>query len=699
MKKEIKAYFRKHPSIKIKPRDLAKKLNAREPHIYAKLKDILFKLTKEEYLEREGKRYSLKIDKEEKQKSYFGVVQIIDDGKYGFVVLKDSIFDDVFIAERNLGNALNGDKVEIEIFEKQRGKSKEGKIIDILERKHQEIIGKLEKSGVSHFVIPDKTDFHRDVFINKKNLKGAKDGDKVIVSDIKWAKNAANPEGKITEKLGKAGTHEADILSIAKEFNLRHKFPPIVLNHAKNIDVKIKEDEIKKRMDLRDKNIFTIDPDDAKDYDDAVSIEEQPNGNFLIGIHIADVSHYLEENSPIFKGAKKRGTSVYLVGNVIPMLPEKLSNQVCSLVPNEDRLTFSVMVEMTPRGKVENYKIGKSVINSKRRFTYDEVQNILENKKGEFYDELCKLNNIALKLRKKRMSQGSINFHTPEVDFTLDKNGKPIGIKVKEIKDSNKLVEEYMLLANQIVAKHINKNRKNVPPFVYRVHDLPDEEKLNEFANFVKSLGFSFDPKSASNAQEFQKVLEQVEGTPDDALVNEVAIRSMAKAIYSTENIGHFGLGFKFYTHFTSPIRRFPDLIIHKLLFRYLHGGKPLYNQQQLENISEDCSAQERTAVSAERLSVKLKQIQFMNDKVGEEFKGVISGITNFGMFIELRESLAEGLIRLRDIKDDFYIFDEKQYAIIGQDTEKKYRLGDEVEVKLIRVDELKKEIDFALLN
>ncbi len=697
MKKEVKSYFIKHPAIKIKPRELAKKLNARAPHLYAKLKNVLFKLQKEEFLERQGKRYSLKRD--EKEKTLTGIVQIINEGKYGFVVLKNSVLNDVFVAERNLGNALNGDTVEIEIFNKKRGKSSEGKIIDVLERKHNEIIGKLEKNGSLYFVIPDEPEIHRDIFIHKGKTKGAKNGDKVLVGDIKWDKNAANPEGAIKEKLGKAGSYKAEILSLAKEFDLRYKFPPKVLNQAKKIDVKVKEDEISNRVDLRNKNIFTIDPDDAKDFDDAVSIEELDNGNSLIGIHIADVSHFIDEASPIFREAKKRGTSVYLVGTVIPMLPEKLSNQVCSLVPNEDRLTFSMSVEMTPRGKVENYKIFKSVINSKRRFTYNEVQEILDNKQGDFYEELNKLNNLAKKLRKKRTRQGSINFHTPEVSFSLDESGKPVDINVKVIKDSHKLIEEYMLLANQVVAKHINRTRKNVPPFIYRVHDLPDEEKLNEFASFVKSLGFSFDPRSASNPQEFQKLLDEVEGTPDDALVNEVAIRSMAKAVYSTDNIGHFGLGFKFYTHFTSPIRRFPDLIVHKLLFEYLNEQKVKYNQAQLEGICEDCSIKERSAINAERLSVKLKQIEYMNDKVGEDFRGVISGITNFGIFVELRENLAEGLIRLRDIKDDFYIFDEKQYAIIGQDTGNKYRLGDEIDVKLIRVDESKREIDFALLN
>lgn len=697
MKKEIKAYFSKHPSIKIKPRELAKKLNAREPHLYEKMKDVLFNLYSEKFLDREGKRYFLHIEAD--QKNYTGVVQIIDDGKYGFVVLNNSTIKDVFIAERNLGTALNGDHVEVELFDKHRGKNKEGRIIKVIERKYKEVVGKLVKSNSTSFVIPGQPDFHRDIYISRNNLKGAKNGDKVLVGNIVWNDRSSNPEGVIKENFGKAGSYEAELMNVARELNLNYKFSPKVIAQANKTNADINESEIKSRLDLRNKVVFTIDPDDAKDYDDAVSIEELNNGNLSIGIHIADVAHYVNESSPIYKESYKRANSIYLVGSVIPMLPEKLSNQICSLVPNEDRLTFSVIVEMTKRAAIVDYKISKSIINSKRRFTYNEVQEILDSKSGDFFDELNALNNIAVKLRNKRMKFGSINFHTPEVNFTLDDKGTPIDIKIKEVKDSHKLVEEFMLLANQIVAKHISSNKTNVSPMVFRIHDLPDEEKLKEFASFVKSLGYSFDPGSANNSKEFQRLLSEVEGTEDDALINEVAIRSMAKAVYSTDNIGHYGLGFKHYTHFTSPIRRFPDLIVHKLLFNYIAGNKPGYSKTQLEEICEHCSAQERNAISAERLSVKLKQIEYLKNKIGEEFTAIISGITNFGIFVELRETLSEGLIRLRDIKDDYYLFDEKQYAIVGQESGKRYRLGDKIDVKLIRVDESKREIDFTLLN
>ncbi|MHB8930606.1 MAG: ribonuclease R family protein, partial [Melioribacteraceae bacterium] len=387
-------------------------------------------------------------------------------------------------------------------------------------------------------------------------------------------------------------------------------------------------------------------------------------------------------------------------GKVIPMLPEKLSNSICSLVLNKDRLTYSVIVEMTPRSKIVSYEIHKSIINSKRRFTYDEVQEILDNKEGELWDEINQLNKIAQTLRQKRMSKGSINFFSPEVKFRLDKNGVPVEIKIKEVRDSHKLVEEFMLLANQIVAQHVQpKENKKTFPFVYRIHDLPDKEKILEFARFVKTLGYHFDPDSANKSKQFQMLLDEVVGKEEEAVVNEVAIRSMAKAVYSTKNIGHYGLGFKYYTHFTSPIRRFPDLIVHNLIHRFNSNLEKNLSLEELEEICNHSSAQERNAVNAERMSLKLKQIEYLKGKVGEEFHGVVSGITHFGIFIELSQTLSEGLIKLRDMHDDFYVYDEKNYSINGKRTGRRIRLGDKVNVKLVRVDEEKREIDFILLE
>lgn len=698
MKKKIKSFFKSNPSLRIKSKELAERLGIYEEFEYAQLKYTLHKLTEEGFLEKYGKRYQLNKFNSER---LIGTLQIIAEGDYGFVVLKNHNIKDIFIAGKNLNTAFDGDLVEVKLLERQRGKNIEGTIINIIERGRKEIVGTLQKSNSFYFVIPDDKKIHRDIYISSKNLGSAKPNDKVVVSNIEWKSPNLNPEGVITEVLGKSGTYDAEIASIAHEFGLTYKFPKSVIKEVEKISEEIPDSEIKKRLDLRDQIVFTIDPEDAKDFDDAVSIEKLNNGNLLVGVHIADVSHYVKENSATFKEALKRGTSVYLVGKVIPMLPEKLSNQICSLVPGKDRLTYSVIAELTPSGRIVSYQILKSIINSKRRFTYEEVQEIIDKGEGEFFDKISLLNKIAKILREKRIRKGSINFFTPEVVFKLDKNGKPLEIKIKEIGESHNLIEELMLMANQIIAAHVQpKKGQEVYPFVYRVHDQPDKEKIIEFSRFVRSLGYSFDPNSANKSREFQKLLESVKGTEEEAVVNEIAIRSMAKAIYSTKNIGHYGLGFKYYTHFTSPIRRFPDLIVHNLI--YLHNLNKLekkYTIEELEEICEYASAAERNAINAERLSIKLKQIEYLKSKVGEEFHGVVSGITNFGIFIELSQNLAEGLIRFRDMEDDYYIFDEKNYSITGKRTGRRIRLGDKVNVKLIRVDEEKREIDFTLID
>jgi ribonuclease R len=698
MKKEIKALFKNHPSLKLKSKELAKKMDIRDEHAYAELKHFLHMLTEEGFLSKQGKRYQFnKFD----VNKLIGPLQIINGGEYGFVILKDPEMKDVFIAGKNLNTAFDGDIVEAVLIASRRGKSLEGEIVRIVERKRKEIVGTLQKSKSFYFLQPDDNKIHRDIYLAANKLSGAKVGDKVVAGDIEWKAPLLNPEGRIIEILGKSGSYDAEIASIAREYGLTYKFSRAVLNEAESFSEIIPPAEIKNRLDLRDKTIFTIDPEDAKDFDDAVSIEILPNGNYKVGIHIADVSHYVREGTALFEEALNRGTSVYIVGKVIPMLPEKLSNNICSLVPYKDRLTFSVIVEFTPRIKVVSYEIHKTVINSKRRFTYDEVQNIIDKGEGDFYDQLNLLNHVSKSLRAKRMKKGSINFFSPEVTFKLDKDGVPVEIKIKEIRESHNLIEELMLLANQIIAEHVRPqaNKKTVP-FVYRVHDLPDKEKIVEFARFVKSLGYHFDPNSANKAKQFQLLLDEVEGKEEEAVVNEIAIRSMAKAVYSTKNIGHYGLGFRHYTHFTSPIRRFPDLIVHDLIHKYVKNNlEKNLSLEELEEICNHASERERNAVSAERLSVKLKQIEFLKGKVGEEFHGVVSGITHFGIFIELNQTLAEGLIRLRDMDDDYYNFDEKNYAIVGRRSGKRIRLGDKVNVKLIRVDEEKREIDFILLD
>jgi len=695
MNKKTRTFFKTNPNVSIKSKALAKRLNIKSLNKYDELKRILHELSKENFIIRKGKRYTLN---KATKKNFIGKLQLVKGQNYGFVILENKNLKDVFVSEKHLGAAFDGDKVEVSLFAKRRGKNLEGQITKIIERQRKEIVGILKKSKSFYFVEPDDKSIHRDIYISSNNIRKAKDGDKVVVSKIVWEESKLNPEGKITEVLGKAGTYDAEIASIAKEFGIRYKFPKTVLAEAEQLTNAITSKEIKTRTDYRNKKVFTIDPKTAKDFDDAISVEKKNNKNILIGIHIADVSHYVQPGTSIFKEAERRATSVYLVGKVIPMLPEKLSNNICSLVPNEDRLTFTVLVEFTPEGKQVGYKIHKSIINSKRRFTYDEVQKILENKKGDFKNELAEINKLARILRKDRTDKGSINFSTPDVEFILDDKGIPLEIKMKESNESHQLIEEFMLLANKIISAHVNKSRRaEKVPYIYRVHDLPSEEKIMEFANFVQSLGYKFNPNLKNKSKEMQRLLDMVVGTEEEAVINEIAIRSMAKAIYSTQNIGHYGLGFQYYSHFTSPIRRFPDLIVHLLLFDYLNKKTNKFNFKRLEEIAEHSSLMERNATSAERLSIKLKQIEYLQDKIGKTFKGVISGITHFGIFIELSSTLAEGLLHMRDLDDDYYEFDEKTYSINGTSSGKRYRLGDKIEVKIKRVNEEKREIDFTL--
>lgn len=698
MKRELKAFFNRNRGRAFKPKEIAGRLGFTSDHEYASLKAALHKLEEELFLTRSGKRYQLnKLPPTHLIKGRFE----LNRNGYGFVIVNENKDGDIFIAARNIGTAFDGDIVQVELFAKQKGKNLEGQIVKVLERKRKEFVGVIKKSKSFYFISPDDPVIHRDIYIEESKLNNAKTGDKVVVGNFIWDNDMLNPEGEVLEVLGKSGLHDTEIVSLAREFDLRYKFNNSVLNEAEKLNLTVSKEVLNDRLDFREKIVFTIDPDDAKDFDDALSIEKLDDGNFSVGIHIADVSHYVKKDSNLDQEALLRGNSVYFVGKVIPMLPEKISNQICSLVPFEDRLTYSVIVTLTPRGKAVDYKIHKSIINSKRRFTYDEVQKIITDKKGDFVNEIFQLNQLAEVLRAKRMREGSFDFTTPEVKFILDENGKPVECHLKIMKQSNQLVEEFMLLANKIVASHIAEPKtKNIKPFVYRVHDRPDPEKISEFARFVKTLGYSFDPHMTSKPKQFQNLLNQVKGKEEEALINELAIRSMAKAVYSTNNIGHYGLGFKNYTHFTSPIRRYSDLIVHRLLSKYLDKTDgTLYSLDELEEICENISASERKAVEAERFSIKQKQIEFLKDHQGNEFSAIISGITNFGIFVKITDILAEGLVRLRDLEDDYYIYDEKKYAIIGRHTKKQFRLGDKVQVQLIRVDDERSELDFIILQ
>lgn len=698
MQDKVRSYFNQHPGAKIKVKELAKKLNADSAKKYAELKEAIYFLSKDEFIIRRGKRFE---KAKNSAKKLVGTFQLSKEGTYAFVILKNSKMKDIFIPEKYFGIAFHGDIVEVKLLSNKKGKSLEGKVVKIIDRKFDKIIGTIIKQKDLYFVKPKERSIHRNIFIDSNDLNGAKVGDLVEVVDILQSNRTSHPEGVVGVNFGEAGSFNADLASIAREFEIDIDFPVQVETELNNISPEISEAEIAKRLDLRNENIFTIDPFDAKDFDDAVSVKSLDNGNLSVGIHIADVSHYVPLNSKIFNEALKRGTSVYLVGKVIPMLPEKLSNNLCSLVPHEDRLTYSVIIEFNSNLKIKNYQIKKSIINSKRRFTYEEAQEILESHKGDFVKEINQLDLIAKHLRTERNKTGSINFNRPEIKFELDNNGKPLAINIKEMKESNQLIEELMLLANRIVAGQFNKGDLEKPkPFIYRIHDKPDETKLFEFVQFVKTLGYKFNPTSKNLSKEFQNLLFEAEGTKEEAVLNEIAIRTMAKAIYSPKNIGHYGLGFKHYSHFTSPIRRFPDLIIHLLTNYYLeNNNNHLYSVVELNEICEHISARERTAIDAERLSVKLKQMEFLKEKLGFDFEGIISGVTNFGLFIEVSENLAEGLVRMSDLDDDYYEFDEKNYSLIGRKTKRLFRLGDKVTVKLIRVDEIKREVDFLIVE
>ncbi len=693
MKNKIIAFFKKNPFKQFKSKAIKKEFDLNDFE-YEQLKHILNQLVKESIIQKTGTKYRLIVNYKGKNQ---GLFEYINQGKgFGFVVLKDSEMKDIFIPFHAMGTAFHGDLVEVELSAIQKGKTTEGKVVRVLERNRKEIVGTFKKSKSFCYVQPDDKKIPRNILVPEKSCTQVAENDKVVVGNIIWDDAEMNPEGEIIEVIGNVNNYELEILSIARENNFPTIFSKEVEAELEEISEIITESEIKNRVDFRDEIVFTIDPEDAKDFDDALSIKQLENGNFQVGIHIADVSHFVKKGTELFEEALERATSVYFVGKVLPMLPEKISNKICSLVPDEDRLTFSVITEITPRGKVEKYEIAKTVINSKKRFTYEEANEILVKKEGKFFEELSILNKIANILRKKRFASGSINFHSNEVKFKLDENFRPISI-VKGIQiETNMLIEEFMLLANKIVATYFKElNLKE--HFIYRVHDLPDREKLFEFAKFVKSLGFSFDPNSSNKPKQFQQLLEQASGTTEEILINDVAIRSMAKAEYSVKNIGHYGLAFKNYAHFTSPIRRFPDLVVHQILFDKLNNRKPLFSNKEIEQIAEHSSKQERNAVNAERTSVKIKQTEFMKQHIGEVFVGIISGITSWGMFIELTETLTEGLIRLRDIDGDYFVYDESKFSLVGTRTGKKYRLGDKVKVKVNRVDEKRREIDFLL--
>jgi ribonuclease R len=605
--------------------------------------------------------------------------------------------NEVFIPKEYALFALAGDEVEILLFPKRKNKQ-EGEIIKIIKRKKEEFVGIIDDSSSNYFLITDDRKISFDVFIPPKTIKKEYLNKKVVVKVDGWDSKYKNPIGKVIQVIGQIDDHNTEINSILYDYGFSPKFADKVEKAANKITEEISKEEVIKRLDIRKTTTFTIDPKDAKDFDDALSVKKLKNGNWEVGVHIADVSHYVEKGGVIDKEAVERATSVYLVDRVIPMLPEVLSNNICSLKPNVDRLAYSILFEMDELANMLNYTIKKTVIHSNVRFTYQSAQDVIDNKEGKLVTELLLLDKLSKILREKRQQNGSINFESKEVKFILDKNNNPIDVYFKESLSTNHLIEEFMLLANKTVAKHIGFPTKDAKTFVYRIHDKPDSDRISTLNNIVKKFGHSINNNTSDKlTQSINKLLKNVKGKAEQQMVETLTIRSMAKAIYTTNNIGHFGLAFKHYSHFTSPIRRYPDLIVHRLLEQYTNGGKSV-DKDSIEKICIHCSEMEKVSSRAERDSIKYMQVKFLKNKIGFIYDGVISGVTEWGLYIEITENKCEGLVKVSSIKDDHYIFDEKKYALIGNRTKVGYQLGQKVKIKIQRADLERKQMDFILV-
>ncbi|MEL6358579.1 MAG: ribonuclease R [Bacteroidota bacterium] len=618
---------------------------------------------------------------------------------YAYIVPQDGDQPDIWVREENLLGALHKDIVQVKIHLQNKVGRVTGRVVAIVERNAAPIVGRLVHRGKVSFVIPDGRRMHHEIVVRPEELKGAQNDDKVIVKITDWPNGSQEPSGVIQEVLGPAGTHEVEMHAIMAEFGLPTRFPTPVMVEANAIPTAIPKSELARRKDLRVVPTMTIDPEDAKDFDDALSLRKLSNGHYEVGIHIADASYYVPEGGLLDQEALERGTSVYLVDRTVSMLPEKLSNELCSLRPQEDKLTFSAIFELDSRGKVHKEWIGESVIHSDKRFTYEEAQQIITNQSGLFCEELTLFNQLAKQLRAQRFRQGAINFETPEVRFELDEQGKPLRIVPKVRQDTHKLVEEFMLLANTRVATRVAKMQpgKNRPTFIYRTHDHPDPDKLNDFWLFVKQLGYAINPKQQSVPQAINTVTTAVEGQVAENIVQSLAIRTMAKALYTTEAKGHFGLAFQHYTHFTSPIRRYPDIMVHRLLKQYLQGNFQA-DARAYEAQCRHASEREKVAADAERASVRYKQVEWMQALQGQVLDGVISGVTEWGLYVELTDNFAEGMVRLADMTDDYYMLDEKGFKVVGRRSKKTYRLSDQVRVRVKDCDLTRRTVSLSLV-
>ena len=703
--KSLLKIFAKTPFDALNYKQVASRMGAFDKGSRKMISDSILTLAEEKILIEDG-RGKYRIDPKYinddllPQNYVVGTIDMKQTGK-AYVIPNNDAMEDIMISANNTRHALHGDTVKVLLFPARKMHKQEGQVVEIIQRAKTRFVGRIKLQNHFAFLIPDNKSMTVDIFIPIENLNTAKDGDKALVEMTEWPKHLNNPVGKVIQVLGKPGDNNVEMQSILAEFDFPLSFPEEVEKAAQKIPVEIPNEEIAKRRDFRSTTTFTIDPADAKDFDDALSIKKLDNGNYEIGVHIADVAHYVIQNGSIDNEAFNRGTSVYLVDRTIPMLPERLCNGVCSLRPNEDKLCFSAVFEMNNDAVVVDRWFGKTVINSDRRFTYEEAQSVIETGEGELKDEILKLNSLATILREQRNRNGAINFESKEVKFILDENAKPIGVYTKEPKEANFLIEEFMLLANKHVAEYIGKvkGKQKAKTFVYRVHDEPNPEKLGTFVQFVAKLGYKIKTTSRKTlADSFNKLFTDIEGKGEQNMIDSIAIRTMSKAYYSTENIGHYGLGFPFYTHFTSPIRRYPDLMVHRLLLNYLNDA-PSANAEFYEEQCKHSSLMEKKAAEAERTSVKYKQAEFLSDKIGQIFPALVSGVSKWGIYAEIEDNKCEGMISLATLKDDYYYLDEDNYQVIGRRYGRQYKLGDSIRIKVLRVDMQKKQMDFALID
>ena len=693
----IISYFRNKPGDAFTLKQLFQGLHLTTHPLKMLCVDTIEEMLEDNFLiETEKGRYRIN----DKGQILVGVFQRKSNGKNQFI--PEDGGEPIFIAERNSAHAMNNDKVKISLCAKRKHQKVEGQVIEIMEHANTTFVGTLKVSKNYAFLLTESNTLANDIFIPKEKLKGGKDGDKAVVKITEWPDNAKNPFGQVIDVLGKAGDNTTEMHAILAEYGLPYTYPQAVEAAAEKISAEITEEDYAEREDMRDVVTFTIDPKDAKDFDDALSIRQLKPGLWEVGVHIADVSHYVKEGSIIDKEAVKRATSVYLVDRTIPMLPERLCNFICSLRPDEEKLAYSVIFEMNEKAEVKDYRIRHTVIKSNRRFTYEEAQQTIETGQGEYKEEILELNRLAQILRERRLTVGAINFDRCEVKFEIDENGKPLSVYFKESKEANKLIEEFMLLANRTVAEHIGKVPKNKKPkvFPYRIHDLPDPDKLDNLSQFIARFGYKIRTggSKVEVSKSINRLLNDIEGKKEQNLIETVSLRAMQKARYSIYNIGHYGLAFDFYTHFTSPIRRYPDLMVHRLLTRYLAGGRTA-QADKYENLCEHSSAMEQTAASAERASIKYKQVEFMSERIGVVYDGVVSGVTEWGLYVEVNENKCEGMIPMRDLGDDFYEFDEKNYCLIGRRHHQKFSLGDPLKIKVARANLEKKQLDFVLAD